>query len=55
MADKSGLGILGLMFGGVTFVVTLTAFLVVRDHVDGRLHIDDVATTAPQLVSLATH
>lgn len=53
MADKSGLGILGFLFGGVTFVVTLTAFLVVRDHVDGRLQMDDVATMAPQLVSMA--
>lgn len=53
MADKNGLGILGFLFGGVTLAVTLIAFLVVRDHVQGRLQFDDVAM-APQLVSLST-
>ncbi len=52
MADKSGLGILGFLFGGVTLAVTLIAFLVVRDHVQGRLQFDDAAM-APQLVSLS--
>jgi len=50
MADKSSLGLLGFLFGGVTFAVTIIAFLVVRDHVEGRLQIDEVAMT-PQLVS----
>jgi hypothetical protein len=50
MADKNSLGILGLLFGGITFAVTLVAFLLVRDHVEGRLHLDDMAM-APQLVS----
>lgn len=53
MADKTGLGILGLLFGGITFGVTLVAFVLVRDHVEGRLHLDDMAM-APQLVSTAT-
>jgi hypothetical protein len=53
MADKNSLGILGLMFGGITFAVTLVAFLLVRDHVEGRLHLDDMAM-APQLVSAVT-
>lgn len=51
MADKSGLGFLGFLFGGITFAVTLIAILVVRDHVEGRLHIEEVAM-APQLVSM---
>ncbi len=53
MADKNSLGILGLLFGGVTFAVTFVAFLLVRDHVEGRLHLDDMAM-APQLVSTET-
>ncbi|MEA2984866.1 MAG: hypothetical protein QOD94_1120 [Alphaproteobacteria bacterium] len=53
MADKNSLGILGLLFGGITFGVTLVAFLLVRDHVEGRLQFDDMAM-APQLVSMET-
>ena len=53
MANKSGLGILGFLFGGVTFAVTLTAFLVVRGHVEDRLQANDIAV-APQYVSMAT-
>ena len=57
MADKRGLGIMGLMFGSVTFAVTLIAFLVVSSHVQGNLQFDDVAMApqaiAPQLVSMA--
>jgi hypothetical protein len=52
MADKSSLGLLGFLFGGITFAVTIIAFLVVRDHVEGRLQMDEVAM-APQLVSTA--
>jgi hypothetical protein len=53
MADKNGLGILGMMFGGITLAVTLVAFLLVRDHVEGRLQLDDMAM-APQLISAET-
>ena len=53
MADKSSLGILGLVFGGITFAVTLIAFMLVRDHVEGRLAFDEVAM-APQLVSVTS-
>ena len=49
MADKNGLGFLGVVFGGVTVAVTLIAFLVVRDHVEGRLVLDQTAL-APQLL-----
>ncbi len=54
MADKSGLRMMGFLFSGVTFAVTIIAFLVVRGHVEGRLQLDDVAM-APQLVSMTTH
>jgi hypothetical protein len=52
MADKSSLGLLGFLFGGITFAVTVIAFLVVRDHVEGRLILDEVAM-APQLASMS--
>jgi hypothetical protein len=53
MADKRGLGIMGFLFGGVTFAVTVIAFVVVRGHIDGQLQFDEVAM-APQLVSIST-
>ena len=52
MADKSSLGFLGFIFGGITFAVTLIAFMVVRDHVEGRLVLEETAM-APQLVSIS--
>ena len=54
MADKSSLGILGFLFGGITLAVTLIAFLVVREHVERSLQFDDIAM-APQLVSTSEH
>jgi hypothetical protein len=36
MADRAGLGVLGLIFGGVTLAVMLTAFTVVVGHVEGK-------------------
>jgi hypothetical protein len=35
MADRTGLGVLGLVFGGITAVVLLIAAFVVTSHVDG--------------------
>jgi hypothetical protein len=52
MADKSSLGFLGIIFGGITFAVTLIAFMVVRDHVEGRLVLEETAMV-PQLVSIS--
>ena len=40
MADRTGLGVLGLVFGGVTAVVLLIAAFVVTSHVDGRPALD---------------
>lgn len=40
MADRAGLGFLGLIFGGVTAAVMLMAATVVVAHVDGRLMFD---------------
>jgi hypothetical protein len=50
MADKSGLGILGVLFGGVTLAVTLIAFVVVHNHVQ-HLQIEQAAM--PQLASMS--
>jgi hypothetical protein len=37
MADRTGLGILGCIFGSVTLAVVLMAFIVVLGHVSGSL------------------
>jgi hypothetical protein len=40
-ADRTLLGFLGFIFGGVTAAVTLVAFTLVVQHVDGRLALDN--------------
>ncbi len=54
MADKNSLGFVGFIFGGITLAVTLIAFIVVQNHIEGRLVLDDAAM-APQLISLSSH
>ena len=49
MADRTGLGILGFILGGVTAVVLLIAALVVTKHVDGEPALGDVEQR-PQLL-----
>ena len=44
MADRTGLGFLGFIFGGVTAVVILVAVTVVIGHVDGRFVLDTPPT-----------
>jgi hypothetical protein len=41
MADRTGLGVLGLLFGSVTAVVLLITAVVVTGHVEGRLRLDN--------------
>jgi len=53
MADKSSLGILGLMLGGVTVIVTLIAGFLVAGHAEGRLVLDE-ARAAPMTATLTT-
>ena len=59
MADKNGLGAMGFLFGGITFAVTIVAFLLVRDHVAGRLQLDEMAmapqAASPQLIPVSAH
>ena len=40
MADRRSLGMLGFLLGGITAAVMLTAALVVKHHLDGRLTLD---------------
>ena len=40
MADRRSLGMVGFFFGAVTAAVMLTAVIVVKSHVDGRLSLD---------------
>jgi hypothetical protein len=54
MADKTGLGLVGFLFGSITLVVAVIAFMVVRNHLDGSLQLESSAM-APQLVSVSTH
>jgi hypothetical protein len=39
-ADRAGLNLLGLIFGGITTVIVLVACTVVLGHVEGRLALD---------------
>jgi hypothetical protein len=39
-ADRTGLGFLGFIFGGVTVAVMLVACTVVLGHIDGRLQLE---------------
>ena len=41
MADRSGLGMIGLMFGAATLLVMIAGTVVVGDHLTGRLQIDE--------------
>jgi len=41
MADRRSLGILGFLFCGVTAAVMLIAVMVVKNHVDGRMTLDE--------------
>ena len=40
MADRSGLGFVGFIFGGLTATVMLVAVTVVMAHVEGSLMLD---------------
>jgi hypothetical protein len=41
MADRTALGRIGLMLGAATMAVMMIGSVVVTDHLNGRLHIDD--------------
>jgi Flp pilus assembly pilin Flp len=43
-ADRVGLRTFGLIFGGVTAAVMLTAFTVVVGHIEGRFTLDAPTT-----------
>lgn len=41
MADRTALGMIGLMLGVATMFVMMVGGVVVGDHLTGRLHIDE--------------
>lgn len=43
MPDRSSLGRIGFLFGGITAAVVMIAAWIVEDHITGRLHLDDAA------------
>ena len=47
-ADRTSLGLLGLIFGGVTAIVMLTAVTVVAQHVE-----EPVALDSPAAITIA--
>lgn len=46
MADRSALGMIGLLLGAATIVVMTIGTVVVSDHLSGRLHMEDGLTAA---------
>ncbi len=48
-ADRAGLGVLGLIFGGITAAVVLIACTVVVGHLDGRLQLETAAVSSTVL------
>jgi hypothetical protein len=41
MADRSALGMIGLLFGATTLFVMMMGAVVVADHLSGKAHIED--------------
>jgi hypothetical protein len=41
MADRHALGLIGLLLGVATIVVTMVGAVVVNDHLSGKLRADD--------------
>jgi len=50
MADRAGLGFVGVIFGGVTAAVMLVAISVVIGNAEGRLALD-----SPPTYSVSSH
>jgi hypothetical protein len=50
MADKESLRLLGFLFAGIMVIITVTAFLVVRAHIEGQLQFGDVGVASQIIV-----
>ncbi len=50
MADRNALGRIGLLLGAATFMVMTIGAVVVTDHLNGRLHLEDTV----QIVTFPT-
>jgi hypothetical protein len=46
MADRNGLGAIGLMLAAATMFVMMAGAVVVTDHLTGRLQIDESVSAA---------
>jgi len=57
MADRNALGMLGFLLSGAALTVVMIAYLVVRDHVDGRLMLgaDNAAVYEAAFTPAARH
>jgi F420-0:gamma-glutamyl ligase-like protein len=51
-ADRSGLGVLGFIFGGVTAAVMLVAATVTIGHIEGRLSLETTTVLAEAPLSV---
>lgn len=49
MADRSALGMIGLLFGATTLFVMMMGAVVVADHLSGKLHIEDAMSQSQQV------
>jgi hypothetical protein len=52
MADKNGLGFVGLLFGGITFAMTLISVVVVQSHIQHNSNFE-LDAMAPQSISFS--
>ena len=50
MADRNALSMLGLIFTGVAVAVVVIAYVVVRDHMDGRSSLEAKGTVAASTI-----
>lgn len=48
MADRSALGMIGLLFGATTLFVMMMGAAVVADHLSGKLHLEDSVAEVAQ-------
>src|SRR5262249_28935118 len=54
MADRNALSLVGFIFSGIAATVILVAYLVVRDHVEGRLLLDSRRLSVPSRAMAAS-
>lgn len=48
MADRSALGMIGLLFGATTLFVMMMGAVVVADHLSGKAHLEEAIVEMAQ-------